>query len=325
MIVNRTLRFGFFAATCALMFSLAASAAQAADKLKIGETGSGSVISWPIYIANKKGIFDKLGLQVEMIAAPSSAAVMQQLTAGEMNIGISSPFDALRAIDKGAPLSMIRVEMQAPPYEVYAKPSINGLADLKGKIVMLGGAKDITRYYVERMLEPYGVKSGDFDMIYAGATSQRFAALLSGSIDATILATPYNFRAKTAGFKNLGAPVSADNNIPFAVFSVNSKWGRDNHELLTRFLDGFAKGVDYFHNPANRADTIEIFREVSRSSPEDVALTYEFANRLPTFDRAGAFERGGIGMVLKELQKSGDLDGPPDLARFVDPSLAVIK
>ena len=44
-----------------------------------------------------------------------------------------------------------------------------------------------------------------------------------------------------------------------------------------------------------------------------------------SFDREGAFERGGMGMVLNELKKSGDLDGPPDLARFVDPSLAVIK
>jgi ABC-type nitrate/sulfonate/bicarbonate transport system substrate-binding protein len=325
MIVSRRSGFGIFAAACGLMVSLAMGGAQAADKLTIGETGTGSAINWPIYIAVKKGIYDKLGLQIEFISAPSSAAVMQQLTAGGMNIGISSPFDSLRAIDKGAPLSMFRVEIQAPLYEVFAKSSINGLADLKGKTVMLGGAKDITRYYVERMLEPYGVKSGDFDMIYAGATAQRFAALLSGSIDATILATPYNFRAKAAGFKSLGAPVSADNNIPFAVFSVNSKWGRDHHELLTRFLDGFAKGVDYFYDPANRADSIEIFREISKSSTEDAALTYDFARKLPTFDRVGAFERGGIGMVLKELQKNHELDGPADIGRFVDPSLAVIR
>jgi NitT/TauT family transport system substrate-binding protein len=325
MKANEISRWGFSLAAGVMMCTVAASSGRAADKLTIGETGSGSAINWPIYIAVKTGIYDKLGLHIEFVSAPSSAAVMQQLTARGMDIGVSSPFDSLRAIDKGAPLSMFRVEMQAPLYEVFGKATIKDLADLKGKIVMLGGAKDITRYYVERMLAPHGVKSGDFDMLFAGATAQRFAALMSGSIDATILATPYNFRAKAAGFKNLGAPVASDNDIPFAVFSVNSKWGRDNHAILSRFLEGFANGVDFFYDQAHRGESIEIFREISKSSPEDAALTYDFARSLPTFDRVGAFERGGIGMVLKELQKNGELDGPADITRFVDASLAVIR
>ena len=37
--------------------------------------------------------------------------------------------------------------------------------------------KDITRIYVERMLAPSGVKPGEFDMVFAGATSARAAAL----------------------------------------------------------------------------------------------------------------------------------------------------
>jgi hypothetical protein len=33
-----------------------------------------------------------------------------------------------------------------------------------------------------------------------------------------------------------------------------------------------------------------------------------------SFDREGAFARGGIGMMVNELKKSGLLGGPPDLA-----------
>ena len=51
--------------------------------------------------------------------------------------------------------------MQAPPYAILAKPAIKRITDLKGKVVSIGGVKDITRIYLERMLAPNGVKPAD--------------------------------------------------------------------------------------------------------------------------------------------------------------------
>ncbi len=95
----------------------------------------------------------------------------------------------------GAPIAVVRIEVQAPPYDLVAKPSIKSLGDLKGKLISLGGPKDITRIYVERMLAPNGVKRGEFDMVYAGATSARAAALVAGAVDAAILLPAFNFQA----------------------------------------------------------------------------------------------------------------------------------
>ena len=77
--------------------------------------------------------------------------------------------------------------MQAPPYALLAKSSIKSLKDLKGKVISVGGPKDITRIYVDRMLAPQGLKTGDYDYVYAGATTARAQALLSGAVDAAIL------------------------------------------------------------------------------------------------------------------------------------------
>ena len=182
--------------------------AQPLTKITIVETGSGSATRWPIYGAQLRGYFKDVGLEVEFVPAPASNAVMQQLAAGSAPMGAASPIDALRAIDKGAPISLLRIESTQAPYEVFAKKSIAKLADLKGKTIMIGGARDITRFYMERMLTPNGVKPGEYDYVYAGATAQRYAALQSGSIDATILAAPFNFRARGDGFTNLGAPAT---------------------------------------------------------------------------------------------------------------------
>ncbi len=61
-------------------------------------------------------------------------------------------------------------------------------------MISVGGAKDITRVYAERMLAAHGLKPSDYDFIYAGATTARAQALLSGAVDAAILLPPANFQ-----------------------------------------------------------------------------------------------------------------------------------
>ena len=65
---------------------------------------------------------------------------------------------------------------KTPPYELLAKPSIKSLKDLKGKTVSIGGPKDVTRIYLNRMLQPNGLKDSDVDLVYAGASTARLSS-----------------------------------------------------------------------------------------------------------------------------------------------------
>ena len=75
------------------------------------------------------------------------------------------------------------------------------------------------------MLEPNGVKPGEFDMTFAGATSARFSALQAGAVDAAILTPPFNFHAQTAGFTLLGHAVDYVD-MPFAGIEREHQLGR---------------------------------------------------------------------------------------------------
>src|SRR6202012_6058074 len=148
--------------------------------------------------------------------------LVQQVTAGSLGVSVSTGLaDPLRAVGMGAPIAIARIEVQVPPYDLVAKPGIAGIKDLKGKVISLGGAKDITRIYVERMLAPSGIKPGEFDMVYAGATSARAQALLSGAVDAAILLPPFNFQATARGFNELGVTVDFAPELPFSGTVVN--------------------------------------------------------------------------------------------------------
>ena len=117
--------------------------------------GAVSATHWPIYIGLTKGYYAAEDLKLDLVFIQSSAALVQQLTAGSLDIALSTGLaDPIRAIDKGGPIAIVRIEMQAPPYALLAKPAIKHWTDLKGKVISIGGPKDITRIYLERMLVP---------------------------------------------------------------------------------------------------------------------------------------------------------------------------
>jgi ABC-type nitrate/sulfonate/bicarbonate transport system substrate-binding protein len=151
--------------------------AVAVDTVTIGTVGSPSANLWPLFIGLDKGFFTAENVKPDLIYVPASAAVIQQLAAGSLDVTMSTGLvDPLRAIDQGAAIAIARFEIPAPPYVMMGKPNIKSLKELKGKVISVGGAKDITRTYAERMLAPHGLKPGDYDFVYAGATTARASA-----------------------------------------------------------------------------------------------------------------------------------------------------
>jgi ABC-type nitrate/sulfonate/bicarbonate transport system substrate-binding protein len=302
--------------------AVAGESASAVEKISIGDVGSGNATHWPVYIAQEKGFFRDAGVDVEYIPTQSSSQAIQQLTAGSVNMATSGLPDVLRAIDQGAAVRIMRIEVGPSPYEFYGTSAIKSVTDLAGKTVMIGGAKDVTRIYFEDMAKAKGLDPAKVDYIFAGSTSARFAALSSGSIAATILFPPFSFKAKSQGFVPLGRSADFTRDFPFTAYSVNQAWGQKNAVAVKGFLDGFARGIDWFYDPANRDEAIRIVVKATKADPADAADSYEFFQQIKAFERDGAVPRAGIEKLLKTIKDQGDLQGAPDFARFYDASIA---
>jgi ABC-type nitrate/sulfonate/bicarbonate transport system substrate-binding protein len=289
--------------------------------VSIGTVGGGNALEWPLYIAEKKGFLEQEKLVLEWVGVQSSAAVMQQVAAGSLNLGTTGLADSLRAADKGAPSRLVRIGVGVSPYEAVAARSVKSWIDLRGKTVMIGGAKDITRLYFEDMAKANGLGPGEYDYVFAGSTAARFSALTSGSVAATILFPPFNFLALREGYASLGLSANYTKNFPFSTYSANMNWAQNNKGSITGFLAAYAKGVDWFHERANRDEAISILMSYLKSDPKDTADTYDYFAKLHVFDRVGAVEGSGVENYLAILKRDGDLEGATDLARFYDASL----
>jgi ABC-type nitrate/sulfonate/bicarbonate transport system substrate-binding protein len=304
----RVIRHLAAALSAAAIASLATVPARALDTVVVGTVGSASANLWPVIIGIEKGLFAAEGVKVDLVYVQSSAQVVQQLTAGSLNITMSTGIvDPIRAIEKGSPLAIIRLESQSPPYALVAKPEIKALKDLKGKVISLGGPKDITRIYVERMLAPSGVKPGEFDMVFAGASSARAQALLAGAVDAAILLPPFNFQATARGFNELGLTIDFTPELPFSCTAVNLDWAKAHPDLVKRVLVAHAKAIAWFEDDRNRAEAVAMLVKLSGLKPDEVEKAYDFFRKGHYFEPTGKVSRKRLDALVDALVSLGDI------------------
>jgi NitT/TauT family transport system substrate-binding protein len=316
---------GLAAVLLTAAIATAAQPATAAEPLTVLATGKGSSNEWPFYIAQAKGFFAEGGINPELVSAPSAAALVQQLTGGSAGLGVGVGLtDPLRAIDKGAKIAIIRIQGEVPPYTLWAKHDIKSIGALKSKVIIVGGANDITRIYLERMLEPNGLKRGQYDMIYAGTTPSRYAALASGAVDAAILLPPFSFKAQREGYSLVARLSDYVKDLPFTGHAVNIEWAQKNKSTLIAFLKAYKKGVEWFYKPENRAEAITILVNSTGTAQADAEATYDYLNQIHVFSVDGVVTAEAIGPIVKVLAAEGALDGSADPKRFLNAEITAM-
>jgi NitT/TauT family transport system substrate-binding protein len=308
---------------------LAAAAAPAvparAETITVGLVGAVSATHWPIYVGLAQGYYAAQDIKLATIFTLSSNALVQQLAAGSLDAALSTGIvDPIYAIDKGAPMAVLRLEMVSPPYALLAKPAIASIKELKGKTIMVDGPKGITRLYVERMLAANGIKPGETQTLFAGATSARFAALQAGAIDAAILLPPFNFFAESSGFRTLGLAVDYTPELPFTGAVVNRNWAMTHQATLERLIAVHNQSMAWFLDPRNREPAIALMVEATRQKAEDVAKAYDFLQGRRFFDAGGKVSRAKMNAMLAALRELGDVSGDLTVDRLLLPGVTQV-
>jgi NitT/TauT family transport system substrate-binding protein len=305
----------------AIALALASTAVSAAETVTLGLVAK-LALQWPVYAALEKGYFDRVGVTLDIVTTGGSAKAAQQLAAGAINIGEAGLPDLLRPIEQGAPIKIISYEVAEPPYKLVARKDIHSMAELKGKKVMIGGTKDITLIYLEALAKPAGLQASDFDLLYAGATTARLAALLSGGVDAAILTSPFEFQAIGQGYSDLGSVHKVLPGLPFTAYGVNTAWAPANRSTVVNFLRAVHQGVEWLYDAKNRDEALAILVKATGAKPEDAAKTYDlFFHELHAFRRDGSMPADGFKRLLDAVAQLGDLPKPPPPpAKFVDDS-----
>lgn len=301
---------------------LGAPSSKAAETIETGMIGAPNAVAWPWYIGIQKGFFSDAGIALDVIYVPTASGLVQQLSAGSLDVvadvGVVEP---IHAVEKGAPVGLLRIIGRVTAYEMLAKSSIASIKDLKGKTICIGGLIDINRVYLERIMTANGLHDGDYDITVVGNTAGRFAALKSGAVDATMLQPPVNFFAEDAGFRNVGMIMDYAKDLPFSGTDVSLAYAGKHRATLAHLLGALDKSIAWFNDTSHREEAIDILVREMKSPRDPVERSYDYLRKIDYFAPDNEVSRSRMQNLINEMKALGDVktDITPD--RIVVPGL----
>jgi ABC-type nitrate/sulfonate/bicarbonate transport system substrate-binding protein len=303
---------------CAAWAWPAAGQAQALKRVSDGQV-SKTAPNWPNFIAMEKGFFRREGIELETVYVGNVANTVQQLVAGSFDV-CSSTFDtAIRAVANGGNAVLVAGLVTKYPYSIMSAKDIGSAADMKGKRIILPFAKDLLTVVWNRWVKEQGIDPAQVEQVYTGATPNRFAALVGGTVQAALLTQPFDFRAAADGYRKLVDIGAYGKEYGFLTILARPQWLRDNPETARAYLRALSDAVDWLYDPANRNEAIAILARHTNLAPEIATQTYAYyIGELKPFSRKLVIPDEIVQTTAKTLAELGDIK--PDMVskKFTD-------
>jgi NitT/TauT family transport system substrate-binding protein len=249
-----------------VILSLVLRSAHAQDKKLEPFTISYASVSGtraPLWIARDLGLFEKYGLDVNLIYIASGVTSVNALLGGSVDIIAASGSSAVGAAARGAPLVII-ASLGHIAYKLVANPAITNIQGLKGKIVgssRIGAGSD---YALRRLLPKLGLTPGkDVQLVPTGISEsdRRLVMMLQGKIDAT-LATDDNLLqlgARGAKFSVLADLYENGVYTTGSDIATSRQLLKERPRQLKGFIMAMTEGTAY--GRANKDYALRIYRK----------------------------------------------------------------
>lgn len=310
---------------CALAVGIGtpAPAQPALRSITVGLT-SKTANSWANFVAERYGLYTANGIKVNEVIVGVNSGVAQQLTGTAFDLGEVTTTQMVLAIQGGAPLMSIMNAGSGVPYYLIGKKGLTTVAQLKGKLISIGGPSDITRPFADTILERAGLKPDDWTYTYAGASTTRYAALVAGAIDATLLAPPIVFRAIAEGYPVIDNVPKYFPNFPYVTWAVRPAWAKEHADLLVSFIKAELQAARWLYDPANKQKALALLAEETNTTLDDASKSYDvFITNERYFSQTGTFGPDGFTRVVQTMLKAGMMPPPaPPATKFYDNTYA---
>lgn len=246
---------GFFA-VIALSVNVGLVSAQQLETLNVSYASvTGSRI--PLWIAKDAGLFEKYGLNVNLVVIAAGNAAIGALANGDVEILGAPGATTMVTAAKGLPFAIIGTFGPAA-WKLAAHPSITSAQDLRGKTVGISRPGTTIDFASRRALQKLGLTPGnDVSILATGLaeSNKRIAVMLQGRFDATLVSPDNLFEAESRGWrlsiladlKDLGIITSASD------LSAKRDFLKNQRQKARAFMMAYCEGIWYGRSNKNAA------------------------------------------------------------------------
>jgi len=217
-----------------------------------------------LYVAKELGLFQKHGLDVEIVNVKENADARDYVVSGQADVFWSCPTVAIAAIANGAPVKIFS-QVKTPCTSVLVVKQDSPIAkyqDLKGK--KIAGISPTCEAVIS--LEKKARENGGEFILEKLPGGAAIAALESGAVDGAILEEPHVSIAELKGHKVLFRDASAD--IPCRTINVRNAYLKDHVEPLKHFVKAVEE-ANVFILKDPKGDRVVAIAEKYTGAPRD--------------------------------------------------------
>jgi len=306
--IARRARVGLLAA--AALFG--ASAAMAADKVRVGKSVVQPFAFSPVEIGTVEGIWAKHGLDVETVIFAGDAKLQQGLVAGAVDFGLGSG-PAMGFLAKGVPAKAVGVIANEPlsmGLVVGANSHIHRPEDLKGAKIGITTAGSLSYWLVRELSRQMGWGADGIEPVALGAMSAGFAALKRGQVDGDIVSSAqgYGLEAKNEGRLLLKFGTYITDFHTHIIFA-SGELIEHKTDLVRRFLAGWKDVVAFM--AVNKDETVRIARQVT--GLDQAIESREYDDVMPMMSRDLRFHQKALDVIAASFPEMGITAAKPDM------------
>jgi NitT/TauT family transport system substrate-binding protein len=223
--------------------------------VKIGFVPSESFA--PLFVAHERGHFKAQGLTTELVRLPSGAAILTQVSTGDLQVGGG----ALGAAGFNAAHQKLPVAFVAPMHYAYTEDYLvvrkaeidagrfKSVADLRGKPCAINAKGVATEWVLDEVVQPGGLRIENLD-VKTLPFPEMLPALDNGAIHCGIITEPFATQAEEKGIGVRPLKAKAGTRpVPITVAFWNSDWAKKNDAAARAFMIGYLRAVRDLSEP----------------------------------------------------------------------------
>ncbi len=172
--------------------------AEALKKIRIASKAPGEALL-PYLIAQRFGFYREEGFDVDVIVTRGTVTT-QVVVSGAVDYGNGG---SIPAILGGARMKIIQISTDKPSQYLVVAPKITHMKQMAGKVIATSDASGNSTLLLRELLIKNGIALDTVQMRALGEPSMRSGALVSGTVDATMISIGMARQLQAKGFRIL--------------------------------------------------------------------------------------------------------------------------
>ncbi|MFE5811923.1 ABC transporter substrate-binding protein [Streptomyces sp. NPDC056479] len=266
----------------------------------------------PLYLGQKKGLFEKQGLKLEFTTAQGGAAIVPGVASGQFQFGFSNVTSLMVAQSNGVPVKAVANGIASTGVRgkdfnglmVKKDSPVKSAKELEGKKVAINTLKNINETAVRQAVREDG---GDPDKVklVEMAFDQMPAALDQGQIDAACVVEPATATIRSQGGREIASPlIDIAPELTVAMYFTSTQYAQQHPDVVKKFQDATAESLAYAEaHPDEARQIVTTYTKIPASVLEQVIL--------PKWPAAP--NRPSIEALMKLGEEDGLFKKTPDL------------